>query len=168
MPIVFDLPITQINFANALKKIRSLYLQDALASTVALMEIDRIDAELHAFVDNEALQVLARHGMRGELLFATPSVLEENPRLLAYYRLLLGYSQKVFYTAATGAGMFKSLEERGNLSRKQRNELPSLCRALNANAKYMLECFDAQMISTLFFDQLTLLRSCTNRLKAFQ
>lgn len=157
MPIVFDLPNTQINFANALKEIRSLYLQDALASTVALMEIDRIDSELHNFVDNEALQVLARHGMRGELLFATPSVLEKNPRLLAYYRLLLGYSQKGFYTAATGAGMFESLEKRGNLSQKQRNDLPSLCRALNTNAKYMLERFDAQMISALFFDQLTLL-----------
>lgn len=157
MQIVFDLPNTQINFANALKKIRSMYLQDALATTVASMEIDRIDSELHDFVDNDALQILARHGMRGELLFAIPSVLEKNPRLLGYYCLLLGYSQKGFYTASTGAGMFKSLEERGMLSPKQRNDLPDLCRALNTNVKYMLEHFDTQMISTIFFDQLTLL-----------
>ena len=157
MPIVFDLPNTQINFANALKKIRSMYLQDALAITVASMEIDRIDSELHDFVDNGALQILARHGMRGELLFAIPGVLEKNPRLLGYYRLLLGYSQKGFYTASTGAGMFKSLEERGMLSPKQRNDLPDLCRALNTSAKYMLEHFDTQMISAIFFDQLTLL-----------
>lgn len=121
------------------------------------MEIDRIDSELHDFVDNDALQILARHGMRGELLFAIPIVLEKNPRLLGYYRLLLGYSQKGFYTASTGAGMFQSLEERGMLSQKQRNDLPDLCRALNTNAKYMVEHFDTQMISTIFFDQLTLL-----------
>lgn len=157
MPIVFDLPNIQINFANALKEMRSMYLQNALASTVASMEIDKIDSELHAFIDNDALQVLAMHGMRGELLFAIPSVLEKNPRLLAYYRLLLGYSQKGFYTASTGAGMFKSLEEKGRISQRQRDDLPALCRALNTNAKYMLEHLDTHMISALFFDQLTLL-----------
>lgn len=53
--------------------------------------------------------------------------------------------------------MFKSLEEKGKLSARQRSELPALCAALNANAKYMLERFDAEMISAAFFDQLTLL-----------
>lgn len=157
MTIVFDLPNTQISFANIMKEMREIFLQDALATTVASMEINRLDSELHEFVDNNSLQILARHGMRGELLFAVPSVLEINSRLLGYYRLLLGYSQKGFYTAATGAGMFKSLEEKGLLSQKQRNALPELCRALNVSAKYMLEHLEDQMISTGFFDQLTLL-----------
>lgn len=157
MPIIFDLPSTQINFAKALVEIRSMCLQDALAATIASMEIDKVDSELHNYVDNNSLQVLARQGMRGELLFAVPSVLEKNPRLLGYYRLLLGYSQKGFYCTATGAGMFKSLEEKGVLSVRQRNELPSLCNALNANSKYLLEHFDTKMVSANFFDQLTLL-----------
>ena len=157
MPILFDLPDTQINFARALTEIRSMYLQDALATTVASMEIDKVDSELHDYVDNNSLQILARHGMRGELLFAIPSILEKNPRLLGYYRLLLGYSQKGFYCAATGAGMFKSLEEKGKLSARQRSELPALCVALNRNSKYMLEHFDVEMVSAMFFDQLTLL-----------
>lgn len=157
MPITFDLPNTQISFAKALTEIRSMYLQDALATTIASMEIDRVDSELHDYVDNNSLQILARHGMRGELLFAVPSVLEKNPRLLGYYRLLLGYSQKGFYCSATGAGMFKSLEEKGSLSARQRNGLPALCNALNASAKHMLEHFDTEMISAIFFDQLTLL-----------
>lgn len=157
MAIVFDLPNAQINFANALREMRTMYLQDALAAAVASMEIDRIDAELHDFVDNNLLQILAMRGMRGELLFAVPSILESNPRLLGYYRLLLGYSQKGFYTAATGAGMFKSSEDKGTLSRKQRDALPALCAALNISAKYMLEHLEQQMISAVFFDQLTLL-----------
>ncbi len=157
MSIAFDLPNTQINFANALVEIRSLCLQDALATTMASMEINQVDSELHDFVDNNSLQILAQHGMRGELLFAIPSILEKNPRLLGYYRLLLGYSQKGFYCAATGAGMFKSLEEKGKLSARQRDNLPALCNALNANSKYMLENLNTEMVSATFFDQLTLL-----------
>ena len=157
MAIVFDLPNTQVGFANTLKELRETFLQDALATTVAVMEINILDSELHEYVDNGSLQTLATHGMRGELLFAVPSILEKNPRLLGYYRLLLGYSQKGFYTAATGAGMFKSLEEKGSLSQKQRSALPELCRALNLSAKYMLEHLKDQMISSGFFDQLTLL-----------
>lgn len=157
MAIVFDTPDTQLGFANALKELRKTFLQDALAATVAAMKIDLLDAELHKYVDVHSLQTLAMHGMRGELLFAVPCILEQNPRLLGYYRLLLGYSQKGFYTAATGAGMFKSLEERGSLSQKQRGALPELCDALNLGAKYMLEHIEDQLINTAFFDQLTLL-----------
>ena len=157
MAIIFDLPNTQVGFANTLKELRETFLQDALATTVAVMEINILDSELHEYVNNGSLQTLATHGMRGELLFAVPSILEKNPRLLGYYRLLLGYSQKGFYTAATGAGMFKSLEEKGSLSQKQRSALPELCRALNLSAKYMLEHLEDQMISSGFFDQLTLL-----------
>lgn len=150
-------PDAQINFASALKEIRSLYLLDALTDTIAAMEIQKIDQDLYTYVDHTALNVLAGHGMRGELLFALPCVLEENPRLLGYYRLLLGYSQKGFYTATTGAGIFKSMEDRGALSEKQRDALPVLCKELNLRAKYMLEHFDRQCISSSFFDQLTLL-----------
>ena len=150
MAIVFDLPSTQIGFAAALQKMRDMYLQDALSAVVASMEIDRIDAELHACVDNRLLQILAAQGMRGEQLFAVPCILENDPRLLGYYRLLLGYSQKGFYTAATGAGMFKSLEERGALSRKQREALPALCAALNKSAAYMMEHLERRMISPAF------------------
>ena len=94
MAIVFDLPNTQISFANALTEIRDLLLQDALSSTVASMDIQLIDTELHSFADSNSLRELARNGMRGELLFAVPCVLRTNPFLLGYYRLLLGYSQK--------------------------------------------------------------------------
>lgn len=155
--IKLELPVTQISFANALKEIRTTYLQDALKATVSSMAISDIDAELHSFVDSTSLICLASHGMRGELLFAVPCLLSANPKLLGYYRLLLGYSQKGFYTSTSGVGQFKSLEEKGTLSAKQRSALPELCRELNLNAKYMLDNLDSELVKASFFDQLTLL-----------
>ena len=155
--ISFRLPDTQINFAAALHEIRNVYLQDALLAAAASMDIETIDRELHQYADHGSLQLLARRGLRGELLFAVPGLLMNDPYLLGYYRLLLGYSQKEFYTSATGAGIFKSMEEKGRLSQKQRDALSGLCRALNLSAKYMLEHLDAEMINNAFFDQLTLL-----------
>lgn len=155
--IKLDRPNTQIAFAAALREIRSIYLQDALAAAVASMELRDIDQELHEYTDSTSLSTLASHGMRGELLFALPCILRKSPRLLGYYRLLLGYSQKGFYTASTGIGMFKSLEEKGTLSGRQRDSLPELCKELNAQAKYMLEHLEDSLISCSFFDQLTLL-----------
>ena len=157
MAIVFDLPNTQISFANALTEIRDLLLQDALSSTVASMDIQLIDTELHRFADSNSLRELARNGMRGELLFAVPCILRTNPYLLGYYRLLLGYSQKGFYTATTGAGKFKSMEEKGTISSKQADSLLELCIALNNNSKYMLDRMSPNMINPSFFDHLTLL-----------
>lgn len=157
MSVKLELPSAQIDFAHSLKEIRCMYLQEALVAAVSSMDVATVDTELHTFVGNDFLQILASRGMRGELLFAVPAVLEVNPRLLGYYRLLLGYSQKGFYTAATGAGMFKSLEEKGALSLRQRDTLPALCKALNISAKFMLENLEREMISATFFDQLTLL-----------
>lgn len=90
--IKLELPITQINFSNALKEIRATYLQDALKATVSAMSISDIDHELHSYADSASLNSLAVRGMRGELLFAVPCLLTANPKLLGYYRLLLGYS----------------------------------------------------------------------------
>lgn len=155
--IALDFPNVQISFANALAEIRTALLQDALSITVSSMDIAHIDDELHRYADEKSLKALAAHGMRGELLFALPCILTRNPRLLAYYRLLLGYSQKGFYTSATGVGPFKSLEENGRISKRQSEALPDLCRALNKNGKYMLAHLSEEMLSASFFDQLTLL-----------
>lgn len=157
MKIQFDRPHTQISFANSLLEIRKLYLQDALSSTVELVKISEIDFELHKFTDDKSLRILAKHGMRGELLFATPCILSCNPYILGYYRLLLGYSQKGFYTSASGAAVFKSMEEKGSLSEKQKSLLPELCIVLNENARFMLDNLSPEMIDPAFFNHLTLL-----------
>lgn len=156
--ISIKLPDLQINFAHQLVEIRSLCLQDALISTVGQLDIATIDSELHTFVKPACLAVLAQHGMRGELLFMVPCILIHNPKLLAYYRCLLGYSQKEFYNVSgSNLGKFQSMEQRDTLSEKQLVELPELCQEMNRNAEYLLEGLTAQMLCPSFFDQLTLL-----------
>jgi hypothetical protein len=113
----------QIDFAFALEQIRRAYLQEALSRAVATLDINKIDAELAEFVPGDSLSKLAGHGLRGELMFAVPCILRAGPRLLGYYRLLLGFSQKAFYGAG-GLGRFKSIEESGSLN-------GVLCRALD-------------------------------------
>lgn len=157
MRLVLDPPDAQIKFATILNEIRTLYLQDALFRTVSELEISKIDSELHSTVGEDDLKKMAAHGMRGELMFATPSVLDRNPRLLGYYRLLLGYSQKYFYEKGTGMVAFRSMEFKGIVTDKQRSALFDLCSELNRNSSLMLKALDSQSMSAYFFDQLTLL-----------
>ena len=105
-------PEVQINFASALLEIRQQYLQDALSKAVENSEISVLDRQLNAMVPSKHLSLLAAKGMRGELLFPVPCLFERNPKLLGYYRLLLGFSQKVFYVPETGLSQFKKMEER--------------------------------------------------------
>ena len=125
--IRLDYPEKQIDFANSLREVRSRCLQESLLKTVSTLEIAVVDSELHSFVDHNCISLLASHGMRGELLFAVPSVLNKNPYLLTYYRLLLGYSQKEFYSSQNGTGIFKCMEEKGRVTDRQSTLLEELC-----------------------------------------
>ncbi len=100
MPISIPAPQLQIDFAFALEQIRDLYLQQALSEAVRQIDIKKVDVELARLVPNASLGKLASRGLRGELMFAVPCLLSACPRLLGYYRLLLGFSQKAFYTSA--------------------------------------------------------------------
>lgn len=150
-------PQTQVAFAHALQEIRNKYFQEALSAAVATLNISDIDGELYNFANADDIKILASHGMRGESLFAVPCILKASPYLLGYYRLLLGHSQKGFYTSASGIAMFKAMEEKGTLTVKQEDFLSELCKALNSNASSMLQQLSCAMVSTSFFDQLTLL-----------
>lgn len=156
MAISLPLPQLQVDFALALEQIRGFYLQEALSKTVASLPITEIDRELAQLTPGQSLAELAAHGLRGELMFAAPCVLTAAPRLLGYYRLLLGFSQKAFYGAA-GLGRFKSMEEAGSLSVAQAGELDSLCRALAVASAALLEGIGAKRISRDLLDDLALL-----------
>jgi XcyI-like restriction endonuclease len=150
-------PQLQIDFSFALAQIRSLYLQDALFATIETMDIARVDKELSKLVPKKCLNALARHGLRGELLFSVPSVLMKNPRLLGYYRLLLGISQKAFYSAGTGISPFKGMEERGVISKIVLEQLSELCKALIHASSELLEGIGVERVSKGLLDDLTLL-----------
>ena len=71
---------------------------------------------------------VAQRGLRGELVFPVPYLLVSKPMLLAYYRLLLGFSQKEFYRGPFGR--FKKMESEGVLTRATHDLLRLLCDSL--------------------------------------
>lgn len=146
----------QLTMATALETFRRLYLQEALAGAIARLDLSAINAELDEFAPPRELKSLARSGLRGEFLYPVPCLLLENPRLLAYYRLLFGFSQKEFYSKA-GLGRFKSMEDKGVLSQRAKPDLDALCRAFAERASEFVAHFGAERLTLRFLDDLTLL-----------
>lgn len=134
-------PDLQIGFYYRLKNIRDLYFHDALSNTIKNLPINFIDKELNGLVPNDSLQKLASFSLRGEVLFPTPIILKTNPYLLGYYRLLLGFSQKEFYSKGP-FGQFKNMEEKGKLTKAAEANLENLCKSLVLTASNMLMQID--------------------------
>jgi len=150
-------PDAQIDFVAALAEIRRLYLQDALAETIKSLAVPAIDQELAIHVPAHSLTALATHGLRGEMVFPVPLILAANPRLLGYYRLLYGYSQKEFYNSATGLGRFKSMEERGTIRKETIGDIPALASSLCEAGALLIAGIGTTRISATLLDDLTLL-----------
>ena len=148
-------PDLQISFYHRLQEIRRIHLLDALLATVACLDITQIDQQLADLVLHSGLSKVAGWGLRGELVFAVPCVLEANPRLLGYYRLLLGFSQKQFYGDRYGFAPFKSMEESGLITLANMSRLNDLCKVLCASAKALVE--NVQHLSKETVHELTLL-----------
>lgn len=157
--IKFPPPKLQIDFAFALKRFRAVYLQSALLETVRDLDIAEVDRQLAQYVPPADLAAVAQYGLRGELLFAVPAVLEANPYLLGYYRLLMGYSQKEFYGGdkGFGVGYFKAMEEKGKISKAGAADLPALCAAFCETASLLLAGVGPLRLSRELLDDLTLL-----------
>lgn len=151
------LPKLQIEFASALRAFRRSCLQDALLETVRGIPVSSLDRQLSEYVPAHDLAALARNGLRGELVFAVPLILESNPRLIAYYRLLMGYSQKEFYERGRGLGRFKSMEASGRIKGSAKDDIPLLCSALCSAASSLLAGLEPQKVSRGLLDNLTLL-----------
>ena len=149
-------PGLQIDFFFLLQQIKTTNLQDALKKTVRKMDITLIDIELAKLVPKNHLALLASYGLRGELVFAVPCILKQDPLLLGYYRLLLGFSKKAFFTADFGCSSFKKMEEQGVLSNANETRLEQLCKALIQSACFLLDGVN-QKISASNLHDLTLL-----------
>ena len=150
-------PDLQIGFADILAKAEGLYLQQALLNSVTKLKLVELDQELHAFVPESALERLAGCGLRGELVFPVPLILNANPRLLAYYRLVFGFSQKEFYLAKYGTGFFKSGEERGVFSQNASNQIKALCQAYGHCGAQLVEGLPLRHASANLIEKLSLL-----------
>ena len=146
----------QVNLATALETFRKIYLQQALSQAIKSIDLARLNGELQKFAPENELKQLAGLGLRGEFVFPVPSLLVENPKLIGYYRLLLGYSQKEFYNKG-GLGRFKAMEEKGKLSPQAKAEIDELCHAFCAKFSELIQGIGFERFSLEFLDDLTLL-----------
>jgi hypothetical protein len=121
------------------------------------INLSKLDKELNIFIPEKYLKLLAKHGLRGELMYPVPYLLEVNPFLLGYYRLLLGFSQKEFYSSAFGVSAFKTMETKGILLERTKNKLPVLCKALINSAMALTDGIGNENINSEILDDLTLL-----------
>ncbi|RME48398.1 MAG: XcyI family restriction endonuclease [Chloroflexi bacterium] len=129
-------PTLQIGFYERLREAQTTFLLPALLEQVGRLDIETLDRELLEYAGSTRLAHLARRGLRGELLFATPYVLSSKPTLLGYYRLLLGFSQKEFYRPPFAR--FKRMETQGLLPNSLREQLAPLCQSLAESAWLLL------------------------------
>jgi hypothetical protein len=125
--IAVPMPDKQVQFHASLTAARSKWLPDALDSALADVDADELADEVKTYVPKEARTALQQLGIREERVFPLPCVLRASPHLIGYYRLVLGVSQKQFYTSATGLTPFKSMEVRGQLKEALDPRLHELC-----------------------------------------
>ena len=130
-------PAVQIGFFERLKDSDERFLHAALVDAREKILISALDQALLRIAGEDGLRLIAKFSLRGELVFATPEIILVNPFLLAYYRLMLGFSQKEFYGKGP-FGTFKTLEETGKITDLQKNRLDELCISLAESTKILL------------------------------
>jgi hypothetical protein len=124
-------PSKQLQMHQMLLVFRRTILHGALRDAVASVDPRVLSSEMNLHAPPAERQLLAGAGIRDDEVFAVPSVLTAEPRLLGYYRLLLGIPQKQMYRSGTGFGAFKGMEDRGRIPSTVEADLGVLCDALN-------------------------------------
>lgn len=140
-------PQTQIGFYYRLQEIQDQHLSDAFSNAVRTLSVSDLDSELLEMVNQNSLSKLASFGLRGETVFSVPSILNQDPKLLGYYRLLLGFSQKEFYKKPFSS--FKPMEERGEIPEKTTPQIEQLCKSLIGSAEILVNGIDQFSVSII-------------------
>jgi hypothetical protein len=133
-------PDLQVSLYSRLQALRERYLIESLKKTVEAEDFNlkTVNSELTKYADGKNLKRIASFGLRGEVFFPVPYVLSQNPFLLGYYRLLLGFSRKAFYEQGPFK-RFDSLEDRGKVKDALEPQLSALCVSLSKSASMLVE-----------------------------
>src|SRR5699024_2521610 len=99
-------PDRQLYVHAFLDSSRPKVLAGPLKEAIKKVDPRTLSAEIQQYAPADGLKVLQGTNVRDELVFATPAVLREQPAVLGYYRLLLGVSQKAFYTKSSGLSRY--------------------------------------------------------------
>ena len=137
----------QVQTQKILHEYRKTMLGEKLRETASAIDPDVLHEDIAIYVEKESRRILQGKGIREETVFALPSVLNCNQRLLGYYRLLIGVSEKQFYASSTGLSVFQSMEHMGSYSRGAEEHLPDLCKAINEAMASLLHNIDKQDLS---------------------
>ena len=121
----------QVIFHQMLVAARKTVLMDALSEALGEIDPNTLKKQITKYVPSDAQQILGAAGIRDEHVFPTPIVLERKPTLIAYYRLLLGMSQKRFYRKGTGMSPYKGMESRGLINVKKPPDIDHLCSVMS-------------------------------------
>jgi len=141
-------PDLQVAFYYILESVRGEFLAEALRDAVGGLAIAEVDRQLGRLVPGPSLARVAAFGLRGETVFPVPVVLEANPSLLGYYRLLYGLSQKEFYNKGP-FGRFKVLEEGGAIPARLESQIEALCGSLIGTAEHLVASLDRLSVDTI-------------------
>lgn len=137
----FSLPAPgrQVYIQAFLDRVRKTSLHSAVRTATSSLSNADLLAELQAHVPSAGRQALQGTGVRDEEVFALPSVLRAAPGVLAYYRLLLGISQKAFYTSATGLRIFRPMEDSQIIPQTTAGLIDDLCDTLNDSLTLLIQ-----------------------------
>ena len=81
-------PDLQIAFYLKLKSINDQYLYQALSDTVKQSSIHDIDMQLAEYVDHDSIKKVASFGLRGEIFFPVPCIIQKIGRASCRERVL--------------------------------------------------------------------------------
>jgi hypothetical protein len=132
-------PAKQVRFYQLLVAARKQWFIDALSSALRQVDQRAVKDQVEKLIPDEVQRILAAAGLRDEYVFPVPTVIEKQPSLVGYYRLLLGAPQKSFYKGETGMSRFKSMEETGTMTEKQRAYVPAFCEAMAARLSELVK-----------------------------
>ena len=133
--IVIPSTAKQIQTQKILHAYRDRMLGENLKIAVATIDPDILQSEIGKFVNKDCRMILQGLSIREETMFALPCVLNSNPTLLGYYRLLMGISEKQFYTSSTGLSIFKPMEHDGKITKNSEQEINNFC-----NGEFIEKC----------------------------
>lgn len=133
-------PDTQIDLYAKLQAVRNRYLYEAMKATISDPDFDLETLEKHIkkFVPAGQRKKLTAASLSVNVFFPVPYLLQKNPSLLGYYRLLLGFSKKAFYGQGP-FGRFAPLESRGTLPSSVSDNIAGLCVSLCQSAIILVD-----------------------------
>ena len=146
----FSIPNTerQSFIESFLRNARANFLHEVVAETASAVAPADLRNEMVSYVPAEGLLFLQGTDIRDEEVYIVPCLLERRPGIIAFYRLLLGISQKQFYTSKTGMSKFKSMEDGTAVPPKLKSQLGDLCQAINRAICQLLLSFPRTCLRT--------------------